>query len=436
MTTLEQHVQQCMSRFGNPAAIEPCSTNCNGVVMRVSNEIKPVWFCPFHKRVWDNPDGSSHDPTVLERARRFYGINTSITDHSIIYDEVKVAIKKTDNEKNQNDTEEGDGKDEKEKEDNEDEKEEEEEKPQRLRPSCHSGCQAISLSHTLANEGRWNPPRVCVVFCPIHKYMHACRGDETPCNDCYACSKDLWCIYRCRSTQPQQNSDAPPDETQNIRCYTCSNKRHCPLHSDKNAKPWMQVGEPVCPWSGRILSNIDAPITKATKQQGQAITAARVKELRAYVPADEKNKATIVQAIAKQTRRRSSACSETYIKNWLREAARRGPTHTEFRDIPELVGSWHSVSEEWPTTLHIAGWVFLLSAHYSNSALLGLCVREKRRAWIDTLADTPFGKKNAASCADAIVCHMMQNPISDIVLIKIRRDMSLFESDPPVSKKV
>jgi len=172
------------------------------------------------------------------------------------------------------------------------------------------------------------------------------------------------------------------------------------------------------------MSNIDAPITKPTKQQETAITTSRVNELLATV---KNSPGKIIKkpdlSVGKQVRRRSAACSEAYIKKWLCNVT----TSTEYRDIPELVGSWHAASEDWPTTLHISGWVYLLSSRYNNSALLGLKVREARRLWIDALADTQFGKKNAASCADAIVCHLMQNPIRDAVLQKIRRDFSLFE---------
>lgn len=380
MTTLEQHVQKCITDFGNPTAIESCSSNCNGVIQRVSNEIKPVWFCPVHKRLWDNPDGSAHDEVVLKCARTFYGIDTSATDHT---DQLPTA-------------------------------------------NCHGACHAISLSHTLARDGHWRPPNVCVVFCPVHKYMHACRADETPCNSCYTCSKGLWCIYRCRGTHVPQNSTAQQgeDKDSRIKCYTCINGIRCSKHTDGNAKPWVQIGEPVCTWSGRIMSNIDAPITKPTKQQETAITTSRVNELLATV---KNSPGKIIKkpdlSVGKQVRRRSAACSEAYIKKWLCNVT----TSTEYRDIPELVGSWHAASEDWPTTLHISGWVYLLSSRYNNSALLGLKVREARRLWIDALADTQFGKKNAASCADAIVCHLMQNPIRDAVLQKIRRDFSLFE---------
>lgn len=340
MTTLEQHVQHCFTLFGTPTATKPCGSECAAVVERpVSNDIVPVWFCPAHRRVWENPDGAAHDPDVLERARRFYNINTTITDHT-----------------NQEGLE-----------------------------TCHGACHAVSLSHTLAGEGRWRPPQACVVYCPDHHYLHACRGDETPCNNCHACAHNGWCIYRCIS----------------------------------NWKSEARKGEPVCIWSGRILSNVDAPTTKASKQQ-ESFTSKKTEP-----------------AAVKQVRRRSSACSETYIKNWLSACASK--PHVEFRDIPEFIGSWQAVSEEWPATLHIAGWAFLLSSHYggdsSTKTLLGVRVPEHRRAWIDALASTPFGKKSPAACADAIVCHLMQNPIRDFVLRNIQ-SMSLFESAAPPRPRI
>lgn len=337
---LEQLTQRCYLLFGTPSARTFCISACRSEsVVPFKSEIVPVWYCVEHAHLWPSLDGSAHDATVLRLAARHFSINLD----------------------------EG-------------------------RPPCHVNCCAKSLSHELVNRGLWHPPDVSIHWCPTHRYLHVCRGSETPCGECMACAAGTWCVYRCRG------------------------------------ELYGSHGEPACPWSGRILSNIEAPYTKPLKKE-KAITPK---------PTDSTNEK--MKAARPPQHKQSGNATTTYINGWLSEAtqqmlAAKGEVNSaprekvqayDHRNVEELVGSWATVSADWPSELHIAGWVFLLSKQ--NNAPFPLRVQESRRAFIDAMAETQYKRLRASNAADAIVCHMLQHPIPPSILNQIKKNNSLFDS--------
>lgn len=320
----EQLASRCYLLFGNPAATAHCTSACRETAVRpFSNEIVPVYYCTEHAHLWPNPDGSAHDATVLQAAARHFAANT-------------------------------------------------EDGP----PPCHPNCHAVSLSHELAGRGLWRPPCPCVVWCPTHRYLHVCRGCETPCNNCYACSSGAWCSFRCRGE----------------------------LYGNK--------GVPACPWSGRELSNVEAPVTKALKPPTKA---------RAPEP-------------PRPVQRKTPNMNAAYLRDWLAcwHKGHSGESlPREFNDLENIVGSWGAISADWPPTLHIAGWVYLLSSHNRNRTTLPLKAVPSRVPLLDALASTQFHKERASNAADAIVCHMMTHAIPPYVLDQLRRENGLFAENAP-----
>ena len=257
-------------------------------------------------------------------------------------------------------------------------------------PPCHANCRAISLSHELAGRGLWRPPSTCAVWCPTHSYLHVCRGCETPCNACYTCSVGTWCVFRCRGER------------------------------------YANKGVPCCPWSGRELSNIDAPLTKAPKLPGS------VRESR-------------IPSTPDTARRKTPNMNAAYIRDWLKcwrtaHEPNVPPLPRAFTDIEDIVGSWGAVSADWPASLHVAGWVYLLSSLNRNRTTLPLKAIAERMPLIDALAATQFRKGRASNAADAIVCHMMTHSIPAHVLEQLQRDCGLFSTSavnkpPPAIRK-